>query len=113
MQKAAPSHWSDMPEWFVNNQWLIENQEHVFVKRLSNTTHMISSDKNIGSFDDKPMQATQRCLMGDIASDGTKFQYKETLKELNVLTGTDRTEADKAMEEFNKEFEEYLPFLSQ
>lgn len=58
------------------------------------------------------MEATQACLMGDIASEGTKFQYKETLKELNTLHGKDRVNADKVMNEFKKDFKEYLTFLS-
>lgn len=112
-KKAVPAYWAGKPDWFKNNDWLIENQEHLFVKRLGNTIGQISMDKNIKSPKEKPMEATKGCLMGDIASDGTRFQYKETLRELAMLTGADRTEGDKVMEEFNKEFAEYLPFLTQ
>ncbi len=111
-KRTVPGYWTGLPDWFIGNDWLIENQEHLFVRRLGNTISQINQDKNIISDQEKPMQATMNCLMGDIASSGTKFQYQETLKELNALTGNDRVEANKIMEEFKKNFEEYLPFLS-
>lgn len=111
VKKEIPSYWKDKPEWFRSNEWLIENQEHVFVKRLGNVIHGIQMDMNIKKKDDTPMKATADCLMGDIAVNAQKFQFKEALKEMKTLTGDDFKQAEMVLEKFNKEFVEYLPSL--
>lgn len=110
---TAPEFWSNKPEWFKNNEWMIQNQEHLFVKRLGNTIYQLQSDKKIKRPDQKPMEAVQSCFMGDIAANGTKFQFNETIKQLNTLTGDDLIKAKEMMDCFKNDFKDYLPFLEQ
>ena len=110
-KKEIPTHWNDKPEWFKENDWLIENQEHKFVKRLGNVIHGIQMDINIKGPNDEPMDATKACFMGDEAADANKFQYSEALREMNTLTGDDLQKAEKVLSEFKTEFEVYLPTL--
>ena len=104
---------SDRPDWFKSNSWLVQNQKTSFVLRLSNVIHQLQADRGIKKPDDEPMDATRGCFMGEIAVEGTLFQYKHMIIELNKLTGDDALRAKEAMESFENDFKDYLPFLRQ
>ena len=109
---VIPKWWSNLPEWFKKNDWLVQNQDTLFVKRLLNVISDIQTDKTIKSPSDKPMKATRKCLMGNISIDATKFQYSEALKQLESLSTSDRNFADEVMEKFKIENQDYLPFIT-
>ena len=109
--KQAPEHWSKMPIWFKENEWLIENQEHIFVQRLCGTIAQIKGDMSERGLSDKPMDATKRFLGGEEATEATQFQYSETIKEVNKLVGVELKKAEELLLKFKEEFSEYIPFL--
>ena len=110
-RKEAPEYWAKLPQWFKENNWLIQNQEHLFVRRIGNALAQIMGDISVKRKGDAPMDATRSFLSGDDAANATKFQYAEALKEMKTLTGGDLKKAQEVLQKFKDEFSEYMPHL--
>lgn len=105
-----PASWAKLPTWFRSNLWL-RKRKNEFAKRLSTLVFQIQLDVELNISNEAPMKATEKSFIGPIGVQEAKYQYLLVLSQFKRLSPEDKCSARAVLDEFNKDFPQYLPHL--
>lgn len=106
MKKIAPASWYTMPNWFSENQWLIENQEHRFVKSLANLIIEIHVNMKMRKPSFLKSKNGSKPYLHVL-----KSYFEEALKSSQSFTGNDYEVAKEVIAKVKANFDNHMPFL--